>query len=190
MQQKKVCISPKNGFTLIELLVVILIIGILTSVAIPQYQKAIERSRATQAVTLLKTVAEALEVYYLTNGDYNTDFSKLNVDMASWTGNSKWFESVSLRDTHSNANWSLQLLDAPEAAGVYVGRLSGPYRGTGFVYYLSRPNGDLPIKKILCMERRRLGVSYSGERGSYCQRVWKGRDLNYSGTSAYVFTFR
>ncbi|MCQ2410079.1 MAG: prepilin-type N-terminal cleavage/methylation domain-containing protein, partial [Elusimicrobiaceae bacterium] len=54
-----------GGFTLIELLVVVLIIGILTAVALPQYQRAVEKSKATQAWSVLKSVAQAKEAYYL-----------------------------------------------------------------------------------------------------------------------------
>lgn len=67
----------KYGFTLIELLVVVLIIGILASVAVPQYHKAVEKSRLVQALVLGKHLLDAEELYYLANGDYTRDWDTL-----------------------------------------------------------------------------------------------------------------
>ena len=83
---KNANISRLGGFTLIELLVVVLIIGILAAMALPQYFKAVERSRMTEAVTLMDSVVKAQRRKFMQTNRYAEMFEGLDVAPKGATG--------------------------------------------------------------------------------------------------------
>lgn len=75
--------NNRQGFTLIELLVVVLIMGILASVAMPQYFKSVEKSRAAEATSVLSSIASAQERAYMQKGSYVTALADLDVGVSN-----------------------------------------------------------------------------------------------------------
>ena len=72
----------KTGFTLIELLVVVLIIGILAAIALPQYQKAVERSRMAEAIQVLGDWANAQSVYYMQHNEFTGEINNGDITLS------------------------------------------------------------------------------------------------------------
>jgi len=74
-----------QGFTLIELLVVVLIIGILSAVALPQYTRAVEKARLTEPITLMASIQKGIDVYKLSHRATTTThidmFDVIDVDV-------------------------------------------------------------------------------------------------------------
>ena len=95
-----------GGFTLIELLVVVLIIGILAAVALPQYNKAVLKSRLTEGQLLLKAHVQAQQAYYLAHGEYcdNTCLSqkKLDIDFPEGTSWEAMFSTGNGREDETD----------------------------------------------------------------------------------------
>ena len=105
----------RRGFTLIELLVVVLIIGILASVALPQYTKAVAKSRYSQLITAGKSLKDAMEVYYMANGNYPQYWGDLDIEFKGCTADTTtrymlWCDNFAVDMFNSN-DVNLNLFD-------------------------------------------------------------------------------
>ena len=77
--REKVAEGRMRGFTLIELLVVVMIIAILAAIAVPQYKRAVLKSRFSTVMPMAKSIANAQEVYYQGRQMYALDVDELDV---------------------------------------------------------------------------------------------------------------
>ena len=73
----------KSAFTLSELLVVVLILGVLSAVVLPKYNKVVESNRITEAETVMQAVRQEQEARCTLNKNYTVNPQKI----ASWPKN-------------------------------------------------------------------------------------------------------
>ena len=73
----------QKGFTLIEVLVTVLILGILTSIAVPQYQKAVMRSRFAQMLQMSNDIYNAQIVFHDTYNRYAQSMDELDIHISN-----------------------------------------------------------------------------------------------------------
>ena len=135
-----------QAFTLIELLVVVLIIGILAAIAVPQYQKTVAKSRFMQCMVLARAFSEAEERFYLSEGKYTADITKLDINLGpyqvlSTSGND--YASYEMENGYSVAlviNGYGGYADRVDTGGnVFFG---------GITYYLKNPSPTVPHQEF------------------------------------------
>lgn len=67
--------NSMKAFTLIELLIVVAIIAILAAIAVPNFLEAQVRSKVSRTKSDMRTIATALESYYVDENKYPPDFT-------------------------------------------------------------------------------------------------------------------
>ena len=152
----------KKGFSLLELLVVILIIGILAAVALPQYNKAVWRTRAKGMLPVLRAMRTSVENYYMAREIYPSKLEELDIDIKEFTK-----ECVSMGSifqgggckANESVNLFLNVTNIGQGANPMFQFNSGPYRGAGFFIRFNQ--------KIFCYEH----ASFIAEPKSFCEKV-------------------
>ena len=132
---KNANISRLGGFTLIELLVVVLIIGILAAMALPQYFKAVERSRMAEAVTLMDSVVKAQRRKFMQTNRYARNYEGLDVAPKGATGQSYYTKGDPVTGAGGNGFEIFLAISDFTAGGVLAERmLDGTIRSPSLQY--------------------------------------------------------
>lgn len=123
----------RSGFTLIELIVVVIVIGILATIAVPQYLSATERAKSAKARTALGLIAEAEKLYRADKDVYRTVNTK--ADLITAGGLSDYVELNSIANV-KDTDWSYTVgvtagsATVPPKFTITATRLLGNDKGT------------------------------------------------------------
>jgi type IV pilus assembly protein PilE len=124
----------QGGFTIIEIMIVVAILGILASIAIPNYQDYVRRGQVTEAISTLTEYRVKLEQYYQDNRSY------ANTTTATLCGN-LGLHNLAAADTSGSGTYFNYYCDIGATANNYnlvaVGKLG---RAIGHTYTLNESN--------------------------------------------------
>ncbi len=122
----------RKGFTLIELLVVVLIMGILASVALPQYFKSVEKSRSAEAIEILNAFASSYDRTYMKKGAVLNASNYLDYEFDIGMTQLSYFTNIVVERVGKQIRFTTQRnMAAGGGLGSYVITLSYPLEPPG-----------------------------------------------------------
>ena len=153
----------ERGFSLIELLVVVVIVGLLSSIAVPMLVSALRRSHRAAVGTSMRDLYVAMTRYYADNGDFpvlDTDTFEPLIGEGYWNHSEPFLQKLQNDAVFQyiplgNAGWWLVVKPKgdPESF-IYAGRVdTTAFGGTivwdGIYWYhpTETPDGLVPIDK-------------------------------------------
>lgn len=157
----------KKGFTLIEVLTVVLIIAVLTAVATPQYRRVVERSYATEAISMLRSLYDSSERLAAEFGARNYQ-ELLSKDREEVDGRA----SIARLDIIPSDNYGYEFrCNVPEGQSVNTG------------YVMACPSGDDPAWSYILYQNHPGSHGDMTQGGKYI--VALRRNGTYSGTKIF-----
>ena len=157
----------KRGFTLIELLVVVLIIGILSAVAMPQYTAAVEKARVAEALQNISVIEKQIDLYRLENPtgtDSYADFASVELSGGSWeSGKYKTKNFIYHITLADDGDADLEIIkngmDYSLHSATEWDSLNGTAKHSGNFYHICATQGT-DIGKKICKQLQGQGWHY------------------------------
>ena len=111
----------KHGFTLIELMIAVVIIGIMVTIAIPNYARSVERSKCSQGMHILKDMRSAGLSFFANNETFPGPGQEANLEGEV---------GANFYSDGSNPDWTFAITQGTDSTFVVQAtRRKGPHMG-------------------------------------------------------------